>query len=111
MAIKKDIVLQITYINEKLIHEENFRRITSLDSQIIIEATVKDAYCVVTNVNANKNLINYEITVYENEEKNHIIKSTRHKFLGDISDSAVNYHIQCYNHAKTLTEYIDGLDC
>lgn len=111
MAIKKDIELKVVFSNEKLRHDEVFSEVTGLSPEMVQKSIVKDAYCVVDNINGDKEKMYYQMVIYVDDNKDKILDSFKYSFQPDTSVNSLNYHTQCYEHAKTLKEYENAVDC
>lgn len=71
--------------------------------------TVNNAYHRVEQMQVTKQLITFDLCVY-NADVTKLITRKTYQFMPDTSDSAINYHTQCYEYLKTLDEYTDAVD-
>lgn len=69
-----------------------------------------NAYHRIERLDVTKNRIDYKLVIY-NENLSSIITEKFHSFIPDVSETALNYHTQCYDNAKSLEEYEGFVDC
>lgn len=72
--------------------------------------SVKNAYHRVEQMQVSKECINFTLAIY-NANATKLIESKQYNFAPDTSETALNYHKQCYIYVKSLDEYTDAVDC
>ncbi len=69
-----------------------------------------NAYFMITQIFGNKQLIELQLTVFENQQKENVINHMSYKFCPSILDTAYNFYKQGYEYLKGLDEFKDSVD-
>lgn len=83
-----------------------------------LDITIYNAYWRINpnyGIIGGKNNINYTIEVFKNADLAHVenfktIQGFTFSFTPNLNNGAPNLIAQAYNHAKTLPQFIDGID-
>ncbi|OMF38771.1 hypothetical protein BK133_00780 [Paenibacillus sp. FSL H8-0548] len=74
---------------------------------------VVKAYARIEDFNGTKESMNIQLVFYVNEQAcstGESFKRDSYSFVPDVSDDALNYHKQGYEHLKILPEFIEAVD-
>lgn len=70
-----------------------------------------NTYLVITNLNGTKEQINFEITIFNNAQREETIEKNYYCFTPSVADGSENFIKQCYEFLKTLDKYSGAEDC
>lgn len=74
------------------------------------EIFFENSYIKVEQVRGNKNLINFELVTYTDDTLAYELERTQLSFTPDQDEESIRWDKQCYEYAKTLSEYADVVD-
>lgn len=76
--------------------------------------SAQNAYVRIDSISGNKSVMSLDVKVYANQqafsEAREFVDSRVYDFVPAVSDDAINYHKQGYEHLKSLPEYSAAVD-
>lgn len=108
MALQKDYNFTVEF--RPNVADEFF--LEKLKEQLKTETiTFENAYHKIIDIKGNKNLIEFTVGVFTNQNQEKLVGYKFYKFTPDVEENSANFLQQGYEFIKTLEEYETAEDC